>query len=192
MRASCRRANARPLCRRDAKCLALAAIVDLDPIMFFEHKLLYKLKGEVPVGHYTVPIGKAQLQRPGRDLTIIPTSITVHRSLDAARLLAKDGVEAEVIDLRSLRPLDTQTLVDSVKRTHRLLCVCEGARTLGIGAKISATIAESEALDHLDAPIIRLGGAECPIPYTPELERASVPQTEAILAAARRLAAARI
>jgi acetoin:2,6-dichlorophenolindophenol oxidoreductase subunit beta len=144
------------------------------------------------VGAAGIAFGKAQLKLPARDLTIIATSIMVHRSLDAERLLAKEGIQAEVIDLRSLRPLDTQTLVDSVKRTHRLLCVCEGARTLGIGAKISATIAESEALDHLDAPIIRLGGAECPIPYTPELERASVPQTEAILAAARRLAAARI
>jgi pyruvate dehydrogenase E1 component beta subunit len=177
-----------PSTPHDAKGLMLAAIADPDPIMFFEHKLLYKMKGEVPEGHYTVPIGKAQVKRAGRDLTIIASSIMVHRSLEAARVLAEDGIDVEVIDLCSLRPLDTQTLIDSVKRTHRLLCVYEGVKTLGIGAEISATIAESEAFDFLDAPILRLGGAECPIPYNPELERASVPQVDAIIAAARRLA----
>ena len=181
-----------PSTPHDAKGCLLAAIADPDPVMIFEHKLLYKMKGEVPEGHYTVPIGKAEIRRPGRDVSIVATSIMVHRALEAAAELAHEGIEAEVIDLRSLRPLDTQTLVDSVKRTHRLVCVYEGVKTLGIGAEVSAAIAESEAFDYLDAPILRLGGAECPIPYNPQLEKAAVPQTPAIAAAVRRLVGGRI
>ncbi len=176
----------------DAKGLLLAAIADPDPVMIFEHKLLYKTKGPVPEGAYTVPIGVAETRRPGRDLTIIATSIMVHRALEAAAALAREGIEAEVIDLRSLRPMDTATLVASVKRTSRLLCVYEGVKTLGIGAEVSAAIAESEAFDHLDAPIVRLGGAEAPLPYNPELERAAVPQVADIVAAAQALARERV
>jgi pyruvate/2-oxoglutarate/acetoin dehydrogenase E1 component len=176
-----------PATPHDAKGCLLAAVADPDPVMIFEHKLLYKMKGEVPEGHYTVPIGKAQLRRAGRDVTIVATAIMVHRSLEAAEELAAEGIEAEVIDLRSLRPLDTATLVASVKRTHRLVCVYEGVKTLGIGAEVSAAIAESDAFDFLDAPILRLGGAECPIPYNPELETAAVPQTPGIVAAVRNL-----
>jgi pyruvate dehydrogenase E1 component beta subunit len=176
-----------PSTPHDAKGLLLAAIADPDPVMIFEHKLLYKMKGPVPEGHYTVPIGKAQVRRKGRDVTIVATSIMVHRALAAAEELAPEGIEVEVIDLRSLRPIDTATLVESVKRTHRLICVYEGVKTLGIGAEVSAAIAESEAFDFLDAPILRLGGAECPIPYNPELEKAAVPQTPAIAAAVRNL-----
>lgn len=172
----------------DAKGMLLAAVEDPDPVMIFEHKLLYKMKGPVPEGHYTVPIGRAAIRRPGRDVTIVATSIMVHRALEAAASLEAEGIEAEVIDLRSLRPMDTPTLVDSVKRTGRLLCVHEGVRSLGIGAEISAAIAESEAFDYLDAPILRLGGAEAPLPYNPELEKAAVPQVPGILDAARRLA----
>jgi acetoin:2,6-dichlorophenolindophenol oxidoreductase subunit beta len=181
-----------PSTPHDAKGCLLAAIADPDPVLIFEHKLLYKMKGEVPEGYYTVPIGKAQIRRPGRDVTIVATSIMVHRSLEAAEQLAADGIEVEVIDLRSLRPIDTATLVESVKRTHRLVCVYEGVKTLGIGAEVSAAIAESEAFDFLDAPILRLGGAECPIPYNPELEKAAVPQTPVIAAAVRRLVGGRI
>jgi pyruvate dehydrogenase E1 component beta subunit len=159
--------------------------------MIFEHKLLYKMKGEVPEGHYTVPIGKAEIRRAGRDATIVATSIMVHRALEAAEQLAAEGIEAEVIDLRSLRPLDTETIVSSVRRTHRLVCVYEGVKTLGIGAEVSAAIAESAAFDFLDAPILRLGGAECPIPYNPELERAAIPQVPGIVEAVRRLAGGR-
>ncbi len=177
-----------PATPHDAKGLLLAAIADPDPVMIFEHKLLYKMKGPVPEGHYTVPIGKAETRRTGRDLTIVATSIMVHKALDAAAELADDGIEAEIIDLRSLRPMDTGTIVESVKRTHRLLCVYEGVKTLGIGAEVSAAIAESEAFDYLDAPILRLGGAESPLPYNPELEKAAVPQVPDIVAAARRLA----
>ncbi len=176
-----------PSTPHDAKGCLLAAIADPDPVMIFEHKLLYKMKGEVPEGHYTVPLGKARLCRPGRDVTIVATSIMVHRSLAAAEELADEGIEAEVIDLRSLRPLDREAIAESVKHTHRLVCVYEGVKTLGIGAELSASIAESEAFDFLDAPILRLGGAECPIPYNPDLEKAAVPQTPGIVAAVRRL-----
>ena len=176
----------------DAKGLLLAAIADPDPVMIFEHKLLYKMKGEVPDGHYTVPIGKAETRRRGRDVTIVANSIMVHRALEAAAVLAEDGIEAEVIDLRSLRPMDTETIVASVKRTTRLVVVYEGTRTLGIGTEVSAAIAESEAFDHLDAPIIRLGGAESPLPYNPELERAAVPQVPDIVAAVRASVGARV
>ena len=116
----------------------------------------------------------------------------VHRALDAAAALAEEGIEAEVIDLRTLRPMDTETIIASVKRTSRLICVYEGVKTLGIGTEISAAIAESEAFDFLDAPIIRLGGAEAPLPYNPELEKASVPQVPDIVAAARAVVRARV
>jgi acetoin:2,6-dichlorophenolindophenol oxidoreductase subunit beta len=176
-----------PATPHDAKGLLLAAIADPDPVMIFEHKLLYKMKGPVPEGYYTVPIGVAEIRRDGRDVTIVATSIMVHKALDAAAALAAEGIEAEVIDLRSLRPMDTATIIASVKRTSRLICVYEGVKTLGIGAEISAAIAESEAFGYLDAPIMRLGGAEAPLPYNPDLEKAAVPQVADIVAAARGL-----
>ena len=176
----------------DAKGLLLAAVEDPDPVLIFEHKLLYKMKGEVPEGYYTVPIGTAEIKRPGKHVTVVASSIMVHRALDAASQLAGEGIEAEVIDLRSVRPLDSRTLIDSVKRTTRLVCVYEGVKTLGVGAEVSALIAESEAFDYLDAPIVRLGGADCPLPYNPQLERAAVPQVEDIVAAVRASARARV
>ena len=176
-----------PSTPHDAKGLLLAALADPDPVIVFEHKLLYKMKGEVPEGYYTVPIGKAAIRRAGTDVTIVATAIMVHRALEAAEKLAAEGIEVEVIDLRSVRPIDRDTIIASVKKTGKLLCVFEGVRTLGVGAEISALIAESEAFDYLDAPILRLGGAEAPIPYNPDLERAAVPQADTIEAAARRL-----
>jgi pyruvate dehydrogenase E1 component beta subunit len=176
----------------DAKGLLLAAIDDPDPVMVFEHKLLYKMKGDVPEDAYRVPIGKAAVRREGRHVTIVATAIMVYRALEAAGALAQEGIEAEVIDLRTLRPLDTPTIIDSVKKTSRLACVYEGVKTLGIGAEISAMIAESEAFDYLDAPILRLGGAEAPIPYNPVLEKAAVPQTDRIVSAVRNLVTGRI
>jgi len=181
-----------PSTPHDAKGLLLAAVQDPDPVMLFEHKLLYKMKGEIPNGHYTVPIGKASIVRTGRDLTIVATSIMVHRALEAAAALAQSGVDVEVIDLRSLRPLDRETLVASVKRTGRLMCVYEAVKTLGIGAEISALIAESDAFDYLDAPIVRLGGRECPIPYNPVLEKAAVPQVALIVQRARDMLSGRV
>lgn len=177
-----------PATPHDAKGMLLAAVADPDPVMIFEHKLLYKTKGPVPEGYYTVPIGKAAIRREGRDLTIVATSIMVHKALEAANVLADEGIDVEVVDLRTVRPMDKETVIESVKKTSRLLCVYEGVKTLGVGAEVSAMIAESEAFDFLDAPIVRLGGAETPIPYNPELEKATVPQVPDILAAARNLA----
>jgi pyruvate/2-oxoglutarate/acetoin dehydrogenase E1 component len=171
----------------DAKGMLLAAIADPDPVIMFEHKLLYKTKGPVPTGRYSVALDTAEIRRQGSDVTIAASGIMVSKALEAAATLAQEGVEAEVIDLRSLRPLDMTTIVESVKKTSRLLCVYEGVKTLGIGAEVSAAIAESEAFAYLDAPIVRLGGAESPIPYSPILEKAAVPQTPDIVAAARKL-----
>jgi pyruvate dehydrogenase E1 component beta subunit len=172
--------------------MLLAAVADPDPVMIFEHKLLYKMKGPVPEGRYIVPIGKAEVRREGRDLTIVATSIMVHKALEAAEALAGEGIDIEVIDLRTIRPIDRQTVIDSVKKTSKLLCVYEAVKTLGIGAEVSAMIAESEAFDYLDAPILRLGGAEAPIPYNPVLEKAAVPQTELIVTRVRELLQGRI
>jgi acetoin:2,6-dichlorophenolindophenol oxidoreductase subunit beta len=174
----------------DAKGLLLAAVADPDPVIVFEHKLLYKAKGPVPEGHYTVPIGQAAVRREGRDLTIVATGIMVPRALEAAESLAGQGVEVEVIDPRSLRPLDMPTIIDSVKKTSRLMCVYEGVKAYGVGAEISAAIVESDAFDYLDAPVMRLGGADAPVPYSPTLERAMAPQVEDIVAAAAKLAKA--
>ncbi|WP_234188217.1 alpha-ketoacid dehydrogenase subunit beta [Shinella sp. NM-101] len=171
----------------DVKGMLLAAVADPDPVMIFEHKLLYKMKGPVPEGYYTVPLNKAEVRREGCDVTIVATSIMVHKALEAAEKLAEEGISVEVVDLRSIRPIDRETVIASVKKTSRLICVYEGVKTLGIGAEISAMIAESEAFDYLDAPIVRLGGSETPIPYNPELEKAAVPQMPDILAAARDL-----
>ncbi|WP_337182362.1 alpha-ketoacid dehydrogenase subunit beta [Shinella sp.] len=171
----------------DVKGMLLAAVADPDPVMIFEHKLLYKMKGPVPEGYYTVPLNKAEVRREGGDVTIVATSIMVHKALEAAEKLAEEGISVEVVDLRSIRPIDRETVIASVKKTSRLICVYEGVKTLGIGAEISAMIAESEAFDYLDAPIVRLGGSETPIPYNPELEKAAVPQMPDILAAARDL-----
>ncbi|THD45876.1 MAG: alpha-ketoacid dehydrogenase subunit beta [Bradyrhizobium sp.] len=172
----------------DVKGMLLSAIADPDPVIVFEHKLLYKTKGPVPEGDYRVALDRAALRREGRDLTIVAFGIMALRALEAAETLAQEGVDAEVIDLRCLRPLDREAIVASVKKTTRLLTVYEGVKTLGLGAEISALVAESEAFDYLDAPILRLGGAEAPIPYSPALEKAATPQVEDIVAAARRLA----
>lgn len=176
-----------PSTPEDAKGMLLAALDDPDPVMIFEHKLLYKMKGLVPAGHYLTPIGKAAIRREGRDLTIVAGAIMVHRALEAAERMAQDGIDAEVIDLRSIRPIDHATILASVRKTGKLMIVYEGVKSFGVGAEISAAVAESDAFDYLDAPILRLGGAEAPIPYNPDLERAAVPQVDTIEAAARRM-----
>ncbi len=181
-----------PSTPEDAKGLLLAALDDPDPVMIFEHKLLYKMKGHVPEERYTTPIGKAAVRRTGDTLTIVATSLMVHKALDAAQTLAGEGIRAEVIDLRTVRPMDRGSVLASVRKTGRLVCVYEGVKTLGVGAEISAMVAESDAFDFLDAPIVRLGGAESPVPYNPELEKAVVPQVPDILAAARGLAGGHI
>ncbi len=172
----------------DAKGLLLAAIADNNPVMFVENKLLYKAKGFVPEEPYIVPLGKAAIRRQGTDVTIVATSIMVVRALEAAQKLASEGIELEVIDLRSLKPYDSDTIISSVKHTGRLLVVHEAPLIGGFGGEIVAMIAQSPAFSYLEAPIVRLGGADVPIPYSPKLERAAVPQIEDIVEAARRLA----
>ena len=146
----------------------------------------------MPQGRYTVPIGQARVARSGTDITIVATSIMVHKSLAAAEELAAAGISAEVIDLRTIRPIDRDTVLASVEKTSRLICVYEAVKTLGIGAEISAMVAESYAFDFLDAPIVRLGGSENPMPYNPELEKASVPQVAHIVSNATSLVKGKI
>lgn len=172
----------------DAKGLLLAAIADNNPIMFVENKLLYKAKGPVPEQPYLVPLGKAAVRRSGSHVTVVGTSIMVTRALEAAGQLASEGIELEVIDLRTLKPYDSETIIASVKKTGRLLIVHEAPLIGGFGGEIAAMIAQSEAFAYLEAPVVRLGGADVPIPYNRNLERAAVPQVEDIVAAARKLA----
>ncbi len=171
----------------DAKGLLLSSIRDDNPVIFVEHKLLYKMKGPVPEDDYTIPLGVADVKRPGRDLTIVATSIMVPRALEAAETLAQEGIEVEVVDPRTLKPLDDGIIVESVIKTGRALIAHEACKTGGVGAEIAARIAESEAFDYLDAPIKRLAGLDIPVPYNRNLERHMVPQVENIVAAAREL-----
>jgi len=171
----------------DASGLLRSAIHDPNIVIFFEHKAMYNLQGMVPVGDWRIPLGKAEVKRKGKHLTIIALSIMVHRALAVAERLAKEGIEAEVIDPRSLRPLDEETLVDSVSKTGRVLIVQEAVLTGGFGGEIAARIAASKAFYYLDAPIMRLGGAEIPIPYQVQLEKRATPQEEDIYQAAQQL-----
>ncbi|MHC5559741.1 alpha-ketoacid dehydrogenase subunit beta [Kocuria sp. U4B] len=172
---------------RDAKGLLLAALEDPNPVMILEHKLLYKTSGPVPEGAYRTPLGVAEVVREGKDLTIVATGVEVSRSLEAAALLAEQGIEATVVDPRTLTPLDTDTIFAAVKRTGRVLLVQEAVKTGGFISEISALIAESDTFGHLRAPIRRLAGLDVPIPYAPKLEKAAVPQVDDIVAAATQL-----
>ncbi len=176
----------------DAKGLLIASIRDDNPVIFVEHKLLYKVKGPVPEEPYTIPLGTAEVKREGRDLTIVATSIMVQRALQAAEQLAEEGIEVEVVDPRTLKPLDKETIIRSVIKTGRVLIVHEACKTGGFGGELAAVIAESEAFDYLDAPIVRLAGRDIPIPYNRTLEYHAVPQVENIVEAARRLAEGRV
>jgi pyruvate/2-oxoglutarate/acetoin dehydrogenase E1 component len=164
-----------------AKGLLLAAIDDPNPVIVLEHKLLYKEDGPVPEAAEPVPLGVAELRRTGGDLTIVATGVMVSRALKAAETLAEQGVEASVLDPRTLKPLDHQAIVDSVKATGRVLLVQEAPKTGGFMAEVAATIAGSPAFGHLRAPVARLCGLDVPIPYAPQLERAAVPQVEDIV-----------
>ena len=171
----------------DAKGLLKAAIRDDDPVLYFEHKYLYRrIKDEVPDEDYVVPIGKAALRREGRDLSIITFGAMVYTALDAATELARDGVEAEVLDLRSLAPLDREAVLATVAKTSRALLLHEATRTGGIGGELAAIIAE-EAFEHLDAPVVRVASADTPVPYAPPLEAAFLPNVDKVVSAARRL-----
>ncbi len=173
----------------DAKGLLTAAIRDDNPVIFFEAKPLYRsVRGPVPDGEYLVPIGRARIARPGGDVTILTYGTQVHEALKAAESLAGDGIDAEVVDLRTLKPLDTETILDSVARTGRVLIVHAANRTAGVGAEIAALVAE-EAFSWLDAPVTRLGGLDTPIPFSPPLEDAYRPAASKIEATARKLVA---
>lgn len=171
----------------DAKGLLKAAIRDDDPVLYFEHKYLYRrIKDEVPDEDYVVPIGKAALRREGADLSIITFGAMVYTALDAASALAADGIQADVLDLRSLAPLDRDAVLTTVAKTSRALLLHEATRTGGIGGELAAIISE-EAFEYLDAPILRVASADTPVPYSPPLEAAFLPTVEKVVAAARRL-----
>jgi 2-oxoisovalerate dehydrogenase E1 component beta subunit len=173
----------------DAKGLLKAAIRDDDPVMFFEHKYLYRrAKGPVPEEDEIVPIGEAAIRREGTDVTLLSYGAMVMPSLEAADRLAKDGVEVEVIDLRTLLPFDKACMFTSLEKTSRVLIVHEDVKTLGIGAELSAVIME-ERFDHLDAPVLRLTYPDTHCPFAQGLEAATLPNAESITAALRRLAA---
>jgi len=171
----------------DAKGLLKAAIRDDNPVVFLEQKLLYRVKGLVPEGDTVIPLGNADVRRPGRDLTIISYGRMVERCVEAAVEIAGEGIEAEVIDMRCLRPLDTETIIASAKRTGRVLVVHEACCFGGFGGEIVATITDSEAFYHLDAPIRRLAGRDVPIPYNRHLEAGVVPTKDHISRTARDL-----
>jgi pyruvate dehydrogenase E1 component beta subunit len=173
----------------DAKGLLKTAIRDPNPVVFIEQKLLYRQKGPVPDAgeDFTIPLGVADVKRSGKDLTIVTYGRMVQRSLEAAKALASEGIEAEVIDIRSLVPLDAGCIIGSVKKTGKVMIVHEACRTGGFGGEIAAVIADSEAFFHLDAPIRRVAGLDVPIPYNPVLEANVVPTFDAIVAAARDL-----
>jgi pyruvate/2-oxoglutarate/acetoin dehydrogenase E1 component len=175
---------AMPATPADAKGLLKTAIRETEPTVIFEHKLLYNTKGPVPDGDHLTPLGSAVIRRPGRDVTIVATSRMVLEALAAAEALVAEGIEAEVVDPRTLRPLDTATILESVSRTHRALVVYEAWRTGGFGAEIAAGIAE-EGFDYLDGPVRRLGGRDLPIPYSPPLEAAVIPTRDDVAAQVR-------
>ncbi len=175
---------AMPATPYDAKGLLITAIRDDNPVVFLEHKLLYGLEGEVPDELYTVPFGKAEVRRTGEDVTIVATAKMVHTALEAADVLVKDGISAEVIDPRTLVPFDTETVVESVKKTHALVVVHEAVKHGGFGAEIAAQVAEL-AFDYLDGPIMRVAAPFTPVPFSPPLEQAFLPKVDDIVKAVK-------
>jgi pyruvate/2-oxoglutarate/acetoin dehydrogenase E1 component len=167
----------------DAKGLLKAAIRDDDPVLVVENKFLYGMKGEIPEEEYLVPLGKAEVKREGRDVTVVATSRMVHEAMEAARTLSKEGTEIEVIDLRSISPLDKETIFRSVEKTTRLVVAHEAVKAFGVGAEISALVSE-EMIDCLDGPILRVGAPFTPVPYN--LENAYLPHSTDVVKAVKR------
>jgi pyruvate dehydrogenase E1 component beta subunit len=168
----------------DAKGLLKAAIRSNDPILFIEHATMYQVRGEVPEGDFSIPIGVSKVQRPGKDITIVSYSKGLELSLKAAEELSREGIDAEVIDLRTLRPLDMDPIIESFKKTNRAVIVEEGWKSYGVGAEVSSRIYE-EAFDYVDAPIKRVAQKEVPLPYNKDLEQMALPQVPDILAAVK-------
>ena len=176
-----------PWSSADAKGLLKAAIRDPNPVIFLENEILYGQSFEVPdTEDWLVPIGKAKVVRSGSDVTLVAHSIMVGRCLEAAEQLAGEGIEAEVIDLRTIRPMDTATVVESVKKTNRLVTAEEGWPFAGIGSELAAVMME-QAFDHLDAPVVRVTGADVPLPYAANLEKLALPQADKVVAAAKQV-----
>ena len=168
----------------DVKGLLKTAIRDDNPVLFVENKALYGLKGEIPEEEYLVPIGQADVKRPGRDVTVVATSRMVHQSLEAAQTLAQEGIEAEVIDLMTITPLDRETIFKSVEKTSKLVIAHEAVKAFGIGAEISAMVCE-EMIDCLDGPILRVGAPYTPVPFSPE--HFYLPKAEDVIQAVRKV-----
>lgn len=170
----------------DAKGLLKTAIRGDNPVFFCEHKLLYPMEGEVPEEEYTVPFGVADVKREGSDLTIVATLYMVHKALNAAEELEAEGISVEVVDPRTLTPLDKQVIINSVKKTGRLVVVSEDCKTAGVSAEIAAIVAE-EAIDYLDAPIKRVAALDTPIPFSPPLEQYVIPNEKTIIKAVKEI-----
>jgi 2-oxoisovalerate dehydrogenase E1 component beta subunit len=178
-----------PATPEDAKGLLVSAIDDPNPVLYFEHKHLYRrIKAEVPDERYLTPIGEARIHREGDDLTVVTWGAMVHTASEAAETLDGDGVSVEIIDLRSILPWDRKAVLASVEKTSKALLLHEDTRTGGFGAEIAATIAE-EAFESLDAPVKRITAPDCPVPFSPPLEKAFIPQVEDVVAGLRELAA---
>ena len=175
-----------PATPADAKGLLKSAIRDDNPVIFIEGEMLYNTKGEVPEGEYTIPLGLADIKRPGTDVTLVCHSKTVAVALKAADQLAADGINAEVVDLRTIRPLDTETILTSVARTHRCVVVEEGWGFAGVGAQVVDTI-QREIFDELDAPVLRVTGAEVPMPYNKQLEKLAKADPAKVIAAVKQV-----
>jgi 2-oxoisovalerate dehydrogenase E1 component beta subunit len=178
-----------PATPEDAKGLLAAAIEDPNPVLYFEHKHLYRrIKGEVPADRYTTPFGQARVHREGEDAVVVTWGAMVYTAAEAAEQLAGEGFEVEILDLRTIIPWDREKVLESVKRTSKVLVLHEDTRTGGFGAEIAATIAE-EAFEHLDAPVRRIAAPDTPVPFSPPLEKAFIPQVEDVAKALRELAA---
>jgi 2-oxoisovalerate dehydrogenase E1 component beta subunit len=176
-----------PATAYDAKGLIKSAVRDNNPVVFFEHKFLYRrIKEDIPSGDYTVPLGKARVAREGKHVSVITYAAMVHTALEAAETLAKDGIELEVIDLRTLLPLDRQAIADTVKKTNRAIILHEDVRTGGIAGEVAAIINE-EAFDYLDAPIVRITSKDTPVPFSPPLEEWFLPNVGDVVREAKRL-----
>jgi pyruvate dehydrogenase E1 component beta subunit len=172
----------------DAKGLLIEAIRDDNPVVFLEHKMLYAMEGEVPEGDYTISFGQADIKREGKDVTVVATANMVHTALGAAEKLAADGISLEVVDPRTLYPLDMETIIASVKKTHRLVILHEEVKFAGSGAEIAAQVAE-DAFDYLDAPILRVAAPFCPVPFSPPLEQAFIPSEQQLIDAVKKVMA---
>jgi len=170
----------------DAKGLLISSIRDDNPVVFLEHKLLYNTKGEVPEGEYTIPLGKGDIKKSGEDVTVVATSRMVTYALNAAEKLAQDGIDVEVVDPRTLSPLDEETILTSVKKTHRLVIVHEEVKFAGSGAEIAAMVAE-KGIEYLDGPILRVAAPFSPVPFAPSLEAEFIPSEAKIIEAVKKV-----